>query len=1426
MKTTTKQTPGKTLALALLLAATCGLNATAQDDTVVYGSVLSSMKWGEGCGPGIYSFGATSTTALSPVKIDPRLAAQGGGAYADGKYYSINAERMQLSIYDADTWELLEEKPMAHAALDLAYDPISGKIYACYVDAGVCLGTLNAEKGDFDRITNFDTTFSAIFFDNTGQLYGISFGELLKIDKASGQYTVVGDTGVMPMYAQSATVDPTTGKCYWASMTADFTSALYEVNMQNAELTLCRQFEGMDEITGLYILPHVDKDAPAKATNLNANFANGNTTGKVYFSMPTVTKGGEPLSGKLGYKVVMGNQTKEGTAEAGEAMELETTQPEGRCKIVVTTNNAKGESERAAMAMWVGYDTPATVGNLALKRTADQGLKLQWDAVTTGAHNGYVDAEKVTYKVVRQPEGKTISDNATTTVVYDNVESSQLAKVWYEVTPTANGKEGATKTSNKVIVGQGKEMPYNTTFTDEEFNYLTIFDANNDGKTWSRNEYMQTAEYAGDAMVKADDWLITPPLKLNKSGYYKVVFNVRCNSQNKHLLAVALGNLPEQESMTQVVMPETEFSTQFQTQTVEAKFLVPEDGDYYLGFHLTSDALMHSFDIQNISVEQYTTTDTPAAVADLDVKPAAKGELKSEVAFTLPSTTIGGEAVGTLTSAEVYRDGTLLKSFAANEQTLKPGEKITVSDNQPQNGFNTYSVVVSNDKGKGDEASLKSYVGIDTPAAVENITLSEPVDGTVVVSWQAPTKGANGGYVDPEELTYTVRRNGWMPLEANAAECSATDVISDLGNKQGSFVYVVNAISKAGISTDATSRAISAGKPYETPMEESFANAMATYSEWAASPRMGERSWGCTTSESQDGDNGCIGYTNVGSTGELTLVSPKILTDDTMKPVVSFWVKHSAIDDGMEFEVITPDNVYHRVDCIDLSQSVDGWTEYRYDLSAFADNRFVQLAFHTDNIKSDEKLYIDNIKMVDNLDHNLKMAELKAPGKINVGTEKTVTAIVKNVGAKDAEAYSVKLYAGDRLLAEKQGSELKANATTEMEFGVKPEVSDLPVMQLKAVVEYSLDENAKNDTAKAVVNLVAPDYPVVSDLNGEWNGEAVSLKWTAPDLTNLTPQSTVESFEQYEPFTITDFGKWKVVDAHGNQYSMEFQTNDGRWITYPNSGEGISFQVIDLTQIIATEADGWSSVNGDKILISPYCGSMKQDWLISPELYGGSQKIAINAKSLNFRKDGLEGFTLLYSTTGTETTDFKELNRVENIPEQWTEYSFDLPEGAKYFAIYVEGINTALFLDDIKYVPVDAPKQELALNGYNVYRNGMLLNTAPVATTSYDDHEASTSEEYTYRVTAVYDKGESDFSNALTVNTATAITETSAAHGKVYVAGRNIMLSGIANQKAGVWTADGKCVWSSAGEPNAVVNVSAGCYIVKIGNSATKILVK
>ena len=206
-------------------------------------------------------------------------------------------------------------------------------------------------------------------------------------------------------------------------MKSGFTSALYEVNMQSGALTLCRQFTGMEEITGLYILPHVDKGAPAKVSDLKASFSNDSTTGKVSFTMPSATKGGETLSGNINYKVYLGDQKKEGTAAAGKTVQLDATLPEGRCKIVVTTSNAKGESERTATSLWIGKDAPATVSGLSLKRTLDKGLQLRRDAVSTGAHNGYVDPASVTYKVVRQPDTKTMSESTTATVLYDNGES-------------------------------------------------------------------------------------------------------------------------------------------------------------------------------------------------------------------------------------------------------------------------------------------------------------------------------------------------------------------------------------------------------------------------------------------------------------------------------------------------------------------------------------------------------------------------------------------------------------------------------------------------------------------------------------------------------------------------------------------------------------------------------------------------------------------------------------------------------------------------------------------------------------------------------------------------------------------------------------------------------------------------------------------
>ncbi len=1386
----------------LLALAAVGVSAQQQDDTVIYGSVLSSMNWGEGLGPGLYSFGATAGTGFTPVKVDDRLAAQGGGVYANGKYYSINADTKTLSVYDADTWELLSSKPVDHVALDLAYDPTTDCIYGCFVDNGAKLGVLLPETGGYHQVADLTATLTTLSCTTDGQLYAISSGMLCTVDKETGDIGYIGSVGIYPMYVQSATIDPTTGKCYWASMQADFTSALYEVNLETAECTLCKSFPGQEEISGLYILPHVSATAPAKVSDLRAAFDGGSTEGTVSFTMPTTTKGGDALDASvaLAYTVTVGDVSSTGSAKPGAHVSLPQTLLRGQYKVVVTTANANGEeSERAVLSLWVGNDSPAAVTSLSLKRTSASGLSLSWNAVDKGAHGGHLDASKVTYKVVRHPDGQTVAAALAQTTLAETFTSDTLANVWYDVTPSAEGLEGDSTLSNKVVLGPGMDVPYTEDFSAEApFDYYTVKDANGDGKTWYYSAAYGSAQYAGDAQATADDWLMLPPLSLSSDDLYKVSFDVRCNSQNTHRLSLSLGNLPEVEAMTTQLVAPTDVATNFESHTMEAKFHVAQGGDYTLGFRLQSEALMHSFDIDNIRVTRLTSSAAPAAVSALTVTPAAKGALKADISFRLPEETVAGKAVGTITKAELSRGGTVIRTWNSG---LAPGASLTATDESPVNGLNAYKVVAYNAAGLGNDTTVTVYVGVDTPAAVENITAEETVDGTVTLHWDAPATGANGGYVDPAQLTYTVKRNGWKLIGDTLTACTVSDVVDDLGDAQRTIGYTVNAYSVAGMSADAYSPYVSAGRPYVTPFEESFANGSVSHGEWTTFPVMSSRSWAASYgSESSDGDNGCIVFSNVSTPDESVLMSPKIQLDNTVRPVLSFQTKHSAIDDDLQVMVYTPDGQQHDLLSVDLSAETDGWKTCTADLSAFAANRYIQLGFRTDNVAKSATLRMDDITVTDDLDYNLAVGSMKVAARIKAGEENAVKVKVNNVGRLAVDSYSVALYSGDRCLATAEGPSVEAGESAEVSLSVTPAVTDQPTMAIRAQLVCDLDQNPRNDTLSAICTVVAPDYPVATGLTGSWDGSTVKLSWKAPDTQSAKPEAVTEDFEGYDAFTISDFGDWTTASSGGRQFTQEFQTSDGRWITYTNSGDSLSYQVIDLSQIIATEKDGWSSVSGDKILITPYRGLDKQDWMISPALYGGAQTISIHAKSLNFQHSGLETFYVFYSTDGNTVDDFINIDEVDGVPEAWTEYTFDLPEGTKYFAICASEVNSAIFFDDISYIPEGSAAQTFVVKGYNVYRDGQLITATPVTTPTITDSDVEWNKTYTYRVTVVYDQGESDFCAPLTLSLTTGIST---------------VVAGQADKTSGIYGIDGRYLGRDFGALPRGIYIRNGKKVVK-----------
>ena len=111
------------------------------------------------------------------------------------------------------------------------------------------------------------------------------------------------------------------------------------------------------------------------------------------------------------------------------------------------------------------------------------------------------------------------------------------------------------------------------------------------------------------------------------------------------------------------------------------------------------------------------------------------------------------------------------------------GKPMSYVDTHPYSGINTYYVVASRVSGeKGVPDSIRCYMGIDVPGAVQNIQIKKKGTG-IDLSWEAPTKGLNNGYIKASELTYTLTR---MPDNVVVAKDITTTTYEDktLGEQQ------------------------------------------------------------------------------------------------------------------------------------------------------------------------------------------------------------------------------------------------------------------------------------------------------------------------------------------------------------------------------------------------------------------------------------------------------------------------------------------------------------------------------------------------------------------------------------------------------------------------------------------------------------------
>lgn len=1328
--------------------------------------------------------------------------------------------------------------------VDTAYDPTTGTIYAItyLADASalqlVKIGTDANTLISIEPVATLEGGWNSISIDAQGQMYAISGGSagstLYKMDKATGATTEVGPTGIENKYMTSSEIDTKTGKMYW-TVSTDTEGYITEVNTTTGAATPLTTFAGGEEVTGLFFnIPLADENAPAAPTNLAATFSEGSLTGTVSFTAPATLFNGNSATGDVNYTIYANDAVvATGTAAYGAQVskELTLTNP-GVTQFVVVAENAVGRSPKAKTSVFVGNGIPKATTATAVYENGT--MNVSWAPVTASADGGYINPAAVTYTVTRMVNGAddaVVATDITATSFSEAIEKpATLTSYAYKVVAKFAGKTSVATTTNAVMLGDAG-LPYSQDFeSDDAMNSMVIVDANADNKKWTRVNAGTTAapnyaaRYQYNSKKDADDWMFTPQLQMEAGKAYLLTFTTWSQSVSyAERLEVKAGMGTTAADMTLAVVDTmTVAQTSANKITVTAYITPTVSGKYSVGFHAVSEKDMFYLFVDDINIAKGVSAKAPAAPT-IAATPDAMGEYNANVTVTAPTTDFGGNPVEGLTKLEVSRGGQVVKTFEAPAA----GAELSFNDVVGVAGDVTYTAVAYNADGEGKPASTTVFVGTGKPASPTNVTMVETATpGEVTLTWNRVTTTYDGYALNPAKVTYVIAEqgeSGWVPKHEVADTTSTFMALAD-PTEQDFATFAVFAVTEGG-NSGAISPMVPVGTPYSSVIE-SFSNKSLSYIFGTQQLSTNDASWTLLDETSgipsYDGDNGMAAMKGQYLDCSAALFSGKINLAGMTNPGVTVQTyvlfgtngEPDINEYSIEARKVGDENwtsVAQGTVAALTTDSVAGWHKIVAPLAGF-ENQIVQV-----RIVATTKAFIytifDDLRINSLVDNDLAAGKLVVPAKAKTATDYKVTFEVKNDGQANSGAYTVDLLANGAVVATANCEPLATGAKNVVEFNQTMSALATEPIEYQAVINYAADEaTGNNASAKASIAPVISKLPAPTDLMAEGVPTGVKLTWAEPNLDGGMAETVTESFEGADSFA-QEFEGWTFVD-NDKKGCGGFQN-----ITLPGitTGSMLSWFVFDTTDE-ATFNQSFAAKNGKKYLASLFNQGTNDEWAISPELDGAAQTISFFVKS--YGADYLDSYEVLYSTTGTELADFTVAKAAATAPaDAWTEVLVDLPVGAKYFAIrHCSTDKFMLMVDDVTFSK-GSDTANLTLSGYNVYRNGVKINTALVEDLEFVDTTGRTNDYY--NVTAVYTTGESAGSNTFT-NTSGFADATKAV--KVATAKGLILVNGTENLKVQIATIEGKTIHSAKG--NAQVAVAAGIYMVTIEGRTQKVIVK
>ena len=1336
-------------------------------------------------------------------------------------------------------WKCLKKEvlpDLSNLALDAAYDPLTGNVYGCFMDEkgyDARFGYIDYTTHKVTEICRLDTLYFAMFATPDGVLYAIAGdGNLYKLDKETGERTKVGSTGVKPKYNQTAVCDLYTGIPYWFGVSTSGALALYTVDVRTGKAKAVRHFSKREGVVGAFIAQSATRpDAPAKCEDVVVDFPGSATEGTVSFSLPEKQFDGEALKGEVEYIVAINGKTvKKGKGKPGESVSGEFTVSEGMTTFAINTVSDKGAGKVIRINRYIGYDAPGAITGLNAFVSDGRTVNISWEAPQNSLNGGFLDPQSVSYRVVRQPGNVSASNGYKKTEFKQSLSSKKYAVSRYEITPMSHGHEGPVLRTEYLATGPGLALPWMGCFSDTETK--NIFVASDSDTGWlPQSECMELLPGEGE------DYLFGPKFVFDGSAACKVTVKAVAGHNERCVLKMSLGKDVRKNSFTGAAFDDVEVvpvEQESEEETVPEEELAgeytfyayPENaGDWHLAF-LGADKNIR---IYSVSVEQGPSAKAPAPVEGLVIVPDSKGRVAANIKFVVPDKTVDGSRLTDVSAIKVYNQARLVRKI----DNPTPGEEISFEDAGVEQGYAKYTVYAENSHGTGVPLEREIFAGEDLPCAPSGVRVIETEEG-IGISWKAPVSGLHGAYVNPETIKFVVMRDDSKVIGENLTDCFFIDK-ETYGGEQRFRRYAVRGVTSAGEGAWIISSAIVVGDDYKLPFVEHFTGGSIDNRFWEAGAN-GNISYRLNPASGYDGQPGHASFDPKSSGAESKLVTGKISIKDMKNPMLTYW--YYAVPGAstvMEVYAQAPDSVSTVVATTDFKglNGDAGWRMGCADLSGLVSLKYIRLGFRT--VSGDDAIgsKLDEVTVRQGVEKNLALV-MNSARKMEVDKASEVVLSVLNTGTADfaVGSYRINMYKNGEPAGSIDGPALGSGKTAEVLIPVTPDIFDGDAVVLKAALEAEGDMNPEDDcTVEKTVAVRQNKYPMPQNLTGSLNGsDEVSLSGSAPDESEFSVKTVTDDAEAYEAFAITDIGDWLTVDMDGNN-TYGIGNGSGSYFDYPNALDPKSFIVFNAKQSGVTVHDQygrptkWTPHSGDQMFVSFQASEVaSDDWLISPELSGEKQNVSFFVHSVDVIGHGAETFEVLYSEGSTDPDDFILVeNGRREAPAEWTEVSFEIPEGALRFAIRCVSMEKfALMVDDITYSPVSFGN--ITLLGYNVYRDKKLLNQKPLSGMEFGG--ITERSKGNYQVTALYDCGESRPTQPLTlVSSGTDGTVALSAEVRTFPGG--IVIKNGEGLDVSVSSVDGILMFRDRlSQPEFRIDLSCGIYLVRLSDKTFKVHIK